>query len=64
MVADTWTVIFANAFAGLGTPGNDPLEPRVLCDRLQAQYDLFRRTWLPWTSEQHTKGQPPASAPG
>lgn len=64
MVADTWTVIFANAFAGLGTPGNDPLEPRVLCDRLQAQYDLFCRTWLPWTSEQHTKGQPPASAPG
>lgn len=48
MVGDTWTVIFANAFAGLGLPGNPPLEPRVLCDRLQAQYDLFQRTWQPW----------------
>jgi AcrR family transcriptional regulator len=50
MVADTWTVLFANAFAGLGMPGNEPLEPRVLCDRLCAQYELFRRTWTPWTS--------------
>ncbi|MET0474856.1 MAG: TetR family transcriptional regulator [Mycobacterium sp.] len=50
MVADTWTVLFANAFAGLGMPGNDPLEPRVLCDRICAQYELFRRTWSPWTS--------------
>lgn len=48
MVGDAWTVIFANAFAGLGLPGNPPLEPRVLCDRLQAQYDLFRKTWEPW----------------
>lgn len=50
MVADTWTVLFANAFAGLGTPGHDPLEPRVLCDRICAQYELFRRTWSPWTA--------------
>lgn len=48
MVGDAWTVIFANAFAGLGLPGNPPLEPRVLCDRLRAQYELFRRTWQPW----------------
>jgi AcrR family transcriptional regulator len=48
MVGDTWTVLFANAFAGLGTPGHDPLEPRILCDRLCAQYELFRRTWRPW----------------
>jgi AcrR family transcriptional regulator len=50
IVADTWTVLFANAFSGLGLPGNDPLDPRVLCDRLRAQYELFRRTWTPWTS--------------
>jgi AcrR family transcriptional regulator len=50
MVADTWTVLFANAFSGLGMPGHDPLEPRVLCDRLRTQYELFRRTWTPWTS--------------
>jgi AcrR family transcriptional regulator len=48
IVGDTWTVIFANAFAGLGLPGNPPLEPGVLCERLQAQYDLFRRTWEPF----------------
>ncbi|MCW2731103.1 MAG: hypothetical protein JWR13_1919 [Mycobacterium sp.] len=66
MVGDTWTVLFANAFAGLGMPGNDPLEPRVLCDRLCAQYELFRRTWTPWTngptSTDGSVGQPPASA--
>jgi AcrR family transcriptional regulator len=50
MVADTWTVLFANAFAGLGMPGHEPLEPRVLCDRICAQYELFRRTWSPWTA--------------
>ena len=50
MVADTWTVLFANAFAGLGMPGHDPLEPRVLCDRICAQYELFRRTRSPWTA--------------
>jgi AcrR family transcriptional regulator len=62
MVGDTWTVLFANAFSGLGLPGNDPLEPRVLCDRLCAQYELFRRTWTPWASGQGSDGQPPASA--
>jgi AcrR family transcriptional regulator len=62
MVADTWTVLFANAFAGLGMPGNEPLEPRVLCDRLCAQYELFRRTWTPWSGARTAEGQPPASA--
>lgn len=62
MVADAWTVLFANAFSGLGMPGNDPLDPRVLCERLRAQYELFRRTWTPWTSVQGDVGQPPASA--
>lgn len=66
MVADTWTVVFANAFAGLGMPGHDPLEPRVLCDRICAQYELFRRTWSPWGERVDGRacdaGQPPASA--
>ncbi len=47
MVGARWTVVFANTFAGLGTPGHHPLEPRVLCDRIRAQYELFCRTWLP-----------------
>jgi AcrR family transcriptional regulator len=65
IVGDTWTVLFANAFAGLGLPGNDPLNPRVLCDRLRAQYELFRRSWTPWASgpiaADDVAGQPPAS---
>ena len=63
MVGDAWTVLFANAFAGLGLPGHDPLEPRVLCDRLCAQYELFQRTWAPMAREGTRDGQPPASAP-
>lgn len=63
MVADTWTIVFANAFAGLGTPGHDPVEPRILCDRILAQYALFRRSWSPWTRDRTASGQPPVSAP-
>lgn len=63
IVGDTWTVLFANAFAGLGLAGHDPLEPGILCDRLRAQYELFRRTWLPWNRGLIHGGQPPASAP-
>jgi AcrR family transcriptional regulator len=48
MIADTWTIVFANAYAGMGTPGHDPMEPRILCDRIVAQYELFRRSWSPW----------------
>jgi AcrR family transcriptional regulator len=62
MIADTWTVVFANAYAGLGTPGNDPLEARVMCDRLRAQYELFRRSWLPWNTDHNASGQPPVGA--
>jgi hypothetical protein len=29
-VADTWTVLFAAAFRGMGTPGEDPIESGVL----------------------------------
>lgn len=62
MIADTWTIVFANAYAGLGTPGHDPLEPRILCDRIVAQYELFRRSWSPWISDRATSGPPPVSA--
>lgn len=61
MVADTWTILFANAFAGLGLPGHDPLEPGFLCDRLRDQYELFCRTLSPWTARHAPEGQPPAS---
>ena len=63
MVGDTWTVIFANAFAGLGLPGHDPLEPRTLCDRLQAQYDLFCRTCKPWNAAGGPNGNPTQAPP-
>jgi AcrR family transcriptional regulator len=61
MIADTWTIMFANAYAGLGTPGHDPLESRIMCDRLRAHYDVFRRAWLPWTADDNASGQPPVS---
>jgi len=62
LVADTWTVLLASAIAGLGLPGHDPLEPGILCGRLLARYELFCRTWSPWTRECPAEGQPPASA--
>ena len=34
LVADIWTVVFAAAFAGMGTPGDDPIEAAILCERL------------------------------
>ena len=34
LVADTWTVVFAATLAGMGTPGNDPIEATILCERL------------------------------
>jgi AcrR family transcriptional regulator len=48
MVADTWTLLFATSFADLGQPGNEPIESRIVCDRLRASFELFRRTWSPW----------------
>ena len=67
VVGDTWTVLFAASFDGLGQPGNDPVEPKVVCDRLRAAFDLFRRSWSPWNGPSNpsaAEGQPPASAPG
>lgn len=55
LVADTWTLLFAASFRGMGTPGGDPIEAQVLCDRLRETYTLFTRLWGPW----QTDGQPP-----
>jgi AcrR family transcriptional regulator len=59
LVADTWTLLFASAFRGMGTPGDDPIEAGILCDRLTATVELFARLWTPWREN----GQPPAGAP-
>ena len=48
LVADTWTRLFAASFAGMGMPGNDPIEPGVLRARMSATFALFTRTWQPW----------------
>lgn len=58
LVADTWTMLFATSFAGLGRVDGDRLEPQVLCDHLSATFELFRRSWSPWTAI----GQPHTSA--
>ena len=65
MVADTWTLLFATSFEGLGLPGGDPVDARVVCERLSAMFELFRRSWSPWNEPEDdwdTEGQPPASA--
>jgi AcrR family transcriptional regulator len=67
VISDTWTALFAASFDGLGLPGNEPVEPKVVCDRLCATFELFRRSWTPWNgprSESIAEGEPPASAPG
>ena len=62
MITDTWTVLFATSIPGLGTPGNDPVESRIVCERMCASFELFRRSWMPWRAP-GANGQPPASAP-
>lgn len=47
LISDTWTVLFATSFAGLGQSGNQPIEPKVVCDRLCETFEMFRRSWLP-----------------
>ncbi|BBZ77680.1 TetR family transcriptional regulator [Mycolicibacterium anyangense] len=53
---DTWAVLMGVACAGLGAPGAPPIEPELLCERIESTYALFARLWTPW----HTQGQPPA----
>lgn len=48
LISDTFTALFASSFAGLGTPGHDAIEPKVVCDRLVVAFEMFRRTWSPW----------------
>ena len=40
MITDTWTVLFATSFSGLGTPGNDLVESRIVSERLCAKPDV------------------------
>jgi hypothetical protein len=58
LIADTWTVLFATAFRGMGTPGEDPIEAEALCARLTATFDEFVRL----TSPRQPDGQPPGGA--
>jgi AcrR family transcriptional regulator len=62
MITDTWKVLFATSFSDLGTPGNEPIESRIVCERMCASFELFRRSWMPWRAA-GANGQPPASAP-
>jgi hypothetical protein len=48
LISDTFTALFASSFAGLGTPGHDAIEAKVVCDRLVVAFEMFRRTWSPW----------------
>jgi AcrR family transcriptional regulator len=59
LLADTWTVLFATAFRGMGTPGDDPVEADTLCARLSATFEVFTGLWAPRTPN----GQPPAGEP-
>ncbi len=59
LVTETWAILFAYSFADLGQPGNPPIEAGIVCDRLFATFELFRRTWSPWTSEQTAGVNPP-----
>ncbi len=53
---DTWAVLMGVACAGLGAPGAPPIEPDVLCERIESTYALFARLW--------THGTPRASPAG
>jgi AcrR family transcriptional regulator len=54
---DTWAVLMGTACAGLGAPGAPPIEPDVLCDRIESAFAVFARLWAPW----RTPGQTHAS---
>jgi AcrR family transcriptional regulator len=53
---DTWAVVMGVACHGLGTPGAPPIQPDVVCDRIESVYALFTELWTP----QATPGQTPA----
>lgn len=43
LLANTWTAMFASSFAGLGMPGQDPIDAQVVCDRISENYAIFKR---------------------
>jgi hypothetical protein len=63
LIADMWTLIFANSFAGMGMSDNDPIEASILCDRMTSTFAIFTRTWLPLRDYLEQDGQPPAGEP-
>jgi hypothetical protein len=44
---DTWAVVMGVACHGLGVPGGPPVEPDVLCNRIESVYGVFTRLWRP-----------------
>ena len=56
LVADVWTVVYAATLAGMGTPGNDPIEATILCERLTSTFAVFTRTLAPWHAASATNG--------
>jgi AcrR family transcriptional regulator len=44
---DTWAVVMGVACHGLGAPGGPPVEPDVLCNRIESVYRVFTRLWRP-----------------
>lgn len=47
ILANWWTALFADAFAGLGEPGNDPIEAQIVCDRIESTYAVFTSLLAP-----------------
>ncbi|AKK29315.1 hypothetical protein AB431_24550 [Mycobacterium sp. EPa45] len=44
---DTWAVVMGVACGGLGTPGGPPIEPDVVCHRIESVYALLAELWTP-----------------
>ncbi|BBY57721.1 hypothetical protein MSAR_08570 [Mycolicibacterium sarraceniae] len=42
---DTWAVVMGVACRGLGAADGPPVEPDVLCRRIESVYDVFTRLW-------------------
>lgn len=57
VITDTWTVLFARSFVGLGQPGDDPITAKIVCERLVGEFELFRRSWSPWHEAHDEPGQ-------
>ncbi|WP_431233665.1 TetR/AcrR family transcriptional regulator [Mycolicibacterium psychrotolerans] len=56
LLFDTWSVVMGVACNGLGTADGPPIEPDVVCRRIESVYGLFARLWAPWV----TPGPTPA----